>query len=103
MKKSYTTLCSLFLLTAFSNVSAADAEAGKAKAASCAACHGVAGISAAGMFPNLAGQHAEYLESSIKAYRDGGRENAMMTPMAKGLSDEAIADLAAYYASLKAK
>jgi len=103
MKKSLITFCAVLALTALTNVSAADAAAGKARAATCAGCHGAEGISAADMFPNLAGQKAGYLVSSLKAYRDGTRVNAMMSGMAKGLSDETIDDLAAYYSGLKAQ
>lgn len=103
MKKSLITVCSLLLLTAMSNASAGDAAAGKAAAGTCAGCHGAEGISGADIFPNLAGQKEGYLVSSIKAYRDGDRKNAMMSGMAVGLSDETIADLAAYYTSLKAQ
>lgn len=80
-----------------------DAEAGKNKAGVCASCHGVNGIGIAPMYPNLAGQKAAYLESATKAYRDGQRTGgnaAMMAPMVANLSDQDIADLAAYYASL---
>jgi len=107
MKKLLINLSSIGLLSiapmlAFT-AHAADAAAGKNKTMSCAGCHGSEGISQAGMFPNLAGQHAEYLESALKQYRDGDRENDMMTPMAKGLSDDDIKDIAAYYARLKAQ
>lgn len=101
MKNFFISLCAVFSLCIVVNVSAADAKAGKEKAISCAGCHGVEGISAAGMFPNLAGQKAEYFESALKAYRDGDRVNDMMTGMARDLSDETIADLAAYYSELK--
>jgi cytochrome c553 len=80
-----------------------DAEAGKNKAGVCASCHGANGIGIAPMYPNLAGQKAMYLELSIKAYRNGQRTGgnaAMMAPMVANLSDQDIADLAAYYASL---
>ncbi|MFP4138590.1 MAG: c-type cytochrome [Halomonas sp.] len=79
-----------------------DAAAGEEKIGTCVACHGTDGKGLAPIYPNLNGQSATYLESSLKAYRDGQREGgnaAMMTPMAKGLSDEDIADIAAYYAS----
>lgn len=81
-------------------LAAGDAEAGKAKSGMCVACHGTDGNSLAPMYPNLAGQHAQYLESAIKAYRDGLRSGpmaAMMTPMAANLSDQDAADLAAYF------
>ena len=81
-------------------VNAADIEAGKAKSAACAACHGGTGISPTPIWPNLAGQKEQYLAQQITAFRDGTRQNAQMSPMAAGLSDEDIANLAAYYASL---
>jgi cytochrome c553 len=79
---------------------AADAAAGKAKAATCGACHGADGISTNDMWPNLAGQKAGYLVAQMKAFRDGQRSNPMMAPMVAGLSDDDIANLAAYYSSL---
>jgi cytochrome c553 len=51
-------------------------------------------------YPNLAGQKEQYLAESLKAYRDGTRKNMIMAPMAAGLSDDDIKNLAAYYASL---
>lgn len=82
---------------------AQDTAAGKTKAAVCAACHGAEGVSVIPDYPNLAGQKVKYLESSIKAYRDGQRKHAVMSPMAAGLSDADILDLAAYFAALPAK
>jgi cytochrome c553 len=81
---------------------AADIAAGKVKAAVCAACHGANGISIIPDYPNLAGQKVKYLESSIKAYRDGERKNPIMSPMAAGLTDADVANIAAYFASLPA-
>lgn len=77
-----------------------DAAAGAEKIAVCTACHGATGKSPASIYPNLNGQWAAYLESSLKAYRAGERNggmSALMTPQATGLSDQDIADLAAYY------
>lgn len=79
---------------------AADIEAGKAKSAACAACHGGTGISPTPIWPNLAGQKEQYLLAQLKAFKDGTRQNAQMAPMVAGLSDEDMANLAAYYASL---
>ncbi|MFN2309320.1 MAG: cytochrome c [Gammaproteobacteria bacterium] len=79
---------------------AADAAAGKAKAASCAGCHGAAGVSNNPLWPNLAGQKEAYLVKQIKAFRDGTRADPMMAPLSKPLSDDDIANLAAYYSSL---
>jgi cytochrome c553 len=78
-------------------------EAGKAKAVICASCHGADGVGIADIYPNLAGQKAAYVASQLKAFRDGQRKNMIMAPMAKGLSDDDIENLAAFYASLPAK
>lgn len=80
---------------------AANPEAGRAKAeAVCAACHGANGISVADTIPNLAGQRGAYLESQLKALREGTRKNAVMNAVAAQLAADEIADLAAYFASL---
>ena len=80
---------------------AADIEAGKAKAAMCAACHGSAGISAMDIWPSLAGQKTGYLAKQLKAFRDGSRSDPAMNAQAKGLSDADIDNLSAFYNSLK--
>ncbi len=81
-----------------------DAAAGKAKAAVCAACHGQNGMATINTYPNLAGQNEQYLVLSMKAYkskqRNGGMASVMQAQMA-AMSEEDIANLAAYYASLK--
>lgn len=90
--------------TEFANA-AGDPEAGEAKAAVCAACHGKDGIAQIPGYPNLAGQNEAYLVSSLKAYKNkqrSGGQAAVMQGQATGLSDEDIANLAAYYASLPA-
>lgn len=89
------------LLSGAATVCAADLAAGKAKAASCAGCHGANGISNNPLWPNLAGQKAPYLVKQLKAFRDGARQDPMMSPMARPLSDADIENLAAYYSSLK--
>lgn len=94
-------LIALAALSLFvSNLAAGDAASGKAKSATCAACHGANGISTNDLWPNLAGQKEGYLVIQLKAFRDGGRANPMMAPMAAALSDGDIDDLAAYYSSL---
>lgn len=79
---------------------AADIAAGKAKSATCAACHGAEGISAIPMYPNLAGQKEAYLLKQLKAFKSGTRKDPVMGPMAMPLSDTDMANLAAYFASL---
>ncbi len=79
---------------------AGDVQAGKAKAAACAACHGANGQ---GVAPNppLAGKKEDQLIQAMKDYKSGKRDNAVMKGMASSLSDQDIANMAAYYASLK--
>jgi cytochrome c553 len=101
MKNNFirTLIIAMCFVTSYSY--AADAEAGKAKSVVCAACHGANGISAAPMWPNLAGQKELYLSMQIKAFRDGKRKDPSMSPMVAGLTDADADNLAAYYASLK--
>ncbi len=80
---------------------AGDPAAGKSKSAMCAACHGAAGISAVPMYPNLAGQKEAYLAKQLKDFKSGSRKDPVMAPMAMALSDEDVANISAYYASLK--
>ena len=80
---------------------AQDAEAGRAKAAACAVCHGTLGLAVAPDAPNLAGQPAIYLAAQLRAYRGGARKHEVMTLMAKALSDGDIANLAAWFSSIK--
>ena len=91
----------LILAVAFfsTSVFAADVNAGKARSATCVACHGAAGVSTNPLWPNLARQHEQYLAKQIKAFKDGVRKDPLMTPMVAGLSDTDIANLAAYYAA----
>ena len=80
-----------------------DAAAGAGKAALCAACHGSDGIAVAPTFPNLAGQSATYLYVQLRAFKDGARDNAVMQPLAKTLTDQDMRNLAAHFASLPGK
>lgn len=75
--------------------------AGKQKAASCGACHGEDGNSLISTFPKLAQQHGSYLIQQLRAFKDGVRKNAVMSPLATSLSDEDMADIAEYYAAQK--
>ena len=70
------------------------------KAATCVACHGQNGISVNPMWPTLAGQHEDYLEHALNAYRDGSRSDAVMSQLAMALSDEDVVLLAKYFSSL---
>jgi len=79
---------------------AGDVEAGKTKSAMCAACHGADGNSAAPNFPKLAGQHADYVAKQLSEFKSGQRKDATMNGMAAALSEQDMADLAAYFATL---
>lgn len=101
MRKMFEVILTIVLAVAAVSVQAGgDPAAGKAKAATCAGCHGAQGVSSNPLWPNLAGQQEAYLVKQMKAFRDGKREDPAMSPMAKGLSDADIANLAAYYSSL---
>ncbi len=101
--KNATLITSVMLLTGLSNPAlAGDPEAGREKSAVCAACHGADGISPIPTNPTLAGQHRDYLELALREYRSGARPNAVMAGMAAPLSDEDIADIAAWFSSQKA-
>ncbi len=79
---------------------AGDAQAGKAKAAACAGCHGANGQ---GVPPNpgLAGKSEDQLLQAMKDYKSGKRNNAVMKGLTTPLSDQDMANLAAYFGSLK--
>lgn len=91
-------LTTLAVSSAASAWAAGDATAGKAKAATCAACHAADGNSINPVWPKLAGQHENYIAKQLQEFRDGKRADVTMAPQAANLSDEDIADLAAYFA-----
>ena len=80
--------------------SAPDIGAGQKRAAACFACHNANGVSKIPGTPHLAGQERAYLESAIKAYRDGTRQDPTMNAMAKPLNDRDIGNIAAYFSML---
>jgi len=81
----------------------AKALLGKAKAASCALCHGATGVGGNPAWPNLAGQNPDYLSDTLKAFQDGTRNHPVMTSVAKTLSGSDVDNLSAYYASARCK
>jgi len=92
----------LLAVLAFTPIAhAADIDAGKAKVAMvCAACHGANGVSVSDTIPNLAAQRAGYLETQLKALKDGTRKNPLMSAIASQLTPDEMANVAAYFASL---
>src|ERR1700693_83030 len=79
---------------------AGDAQAGKAKAGTCAGCHGANGEGKK-PYPALAGKSESELVQALQDYKSGKRANPIMKSFATPLSDQDMANLAAYYASLK--
>ncbi|MEM9370605.1 MAG: cytochrome c [Pseudomonadota bacterium] len=101
MRYVYSSIVLLICLGLATVAWSADAAAGKKKAGQCRTCHGLDGIAQIPIAPHLAGESQIYLETQLKAFRSGKREHEMMTVVAKGLSDDDIRDLSAWYASIK--
>ncbi len=101
MKKIILSL--LLTLGAISTASAVegDAQAGKEKAGVCGACHGATGVNPNPTYPDLASQKAAYVVKQLADFKSGARNDIMMAPMAANLSEQDMADLAAFYASQK--
>lgn len=76
-------------------------EAGRTKAVTCAACHGVDGNSVTPDWPMLAGQHSAYIVRQLKAFKNGERTDVTMKPFADMLTDQDMLDVAAYFAAQK--
>jgi len=99
--KTLVTVFALFSLATASNVTVAagDAKAGKAKAASCVACHGVNGNSTNPAWPKLAGQSAEYISKQLADFKEGKKRMApLMVAQVANLSKQDMDDLGAYFA-----
>jgi cytochrome c553 len=65
----------------------------------CVACHGNDGVGIMPEYPNLAGQHEDYIANSLRSYKTGVRKNAIMSGMAQPLEEQDIRELAKYYSS----
>ncbi|MDV7104128.1 c-type cytochrome [Vibrio sp. TH_r3] len=97
----------LGLFASFTVWAQGNVEAGKAKSATCVACHSTDGNSLITQYPKIAGQHAKYIEKQLAELKLGietsgekGRYDPVMSPMAMSLSEQDMMDLAAYYSSL---
>lgn len=106
MKKIF----ALLALAGIANLAAAadvvgNADAAKNKVAMCIGCHGIPGYKATFpevyQVPMIGGQSAKYIESALNQYKKGDRKNPSMRGIAAGLSDQDMADVAAYYAQQK--
>jgi cytochrome c553 len=98
-KIQLTTTVLLFLLAPVTTIAAGNAAEGKNKSAVCHACHGETGQALQPIYPNLGGQHQDYLSKTLYEFRDGTRQNAIMNGFAANLSDADIEDISAWYAS----
>jgi len=97
----------LGLIVSFTVWAQGDIEAGKAKSATCIACHSADGNSLITQYPKIAGQHSSYIEKQLTELKLGietagkkGRYDPVMSPMAMLLSEQDMKDLAAYYSSM---
>jgi cytochrome c553 len=89
------------LLTVPPASAAGDVKAGRQKALQCQTCHGLDGLSKIPDAPNIAGSPEGYLAKQLNAFRKGERKNDMMSIVAQQLSEQDVADLAAYYAAIE--
>ncbi len=103
MKKKLLAFSLAMSLTGITGILHAEGNisAGKEKAAVCVSCHGDNGNSLVSTFPKLAQQHSSYLVKQLQAFKSGSRSNPMMSPIAMGLTDDEMADIAAYYSEQK--
>jgi cytochrome c553 len=74
-----------------------DRAAGRQLAGQCRTCHGLDGFAQIPIAPNIGGESADYIARQLTAFRDGAREHEMMSIVAKNLTDQQIADLAAWF------
>ncbi len=100
MKKWLVTASIALAFTTGLAQAAGNADEGKTKSAVCAGCHAADGNSGINpLWPKLAGQHPQYIEKQLKDFKAGNRTDPLMAPMAMPLSDQDVADLAAYFSS----
>jgi cytochrome c553 len=95
------TACSLWSISSAAAETSGDASAGRTKSSMCAGCHNIPGYKTAFPavynVPKIDGQHAAYIVSALRAYKSGERRHPSMRAIAAGLSDQDMADLAAFY------
>ena len=101
MKKWLLAMVMSFAVVTLPSLAVGDIAAGKVISAQCAACHGTDGNSSETSFPKLAGQGEGYLYKQLLNFASGTRESLIMGPMIADISADGLADLSAYYASMK--
>ncbi|MEY3251759.1 MAG: hypothetical protein RL227_732 [Pseudomonadota bacterium] len=99
--RTFSAACAAAALLSALPVAAQDAQAGRQRAQACAVCHGALGLSSAPDAPHLAGQPPLYLSAQLRAYRSGTRRHEVMNVIARGLSDDDIAQLSAWYSAIR--
>lgn len=94
---------SVVLASGMAQAADGDPVAGKGKTAMCAGCHGIEGYKTAFpatySVPRIGGQHAAYIVKALQGYKNGDRSHPTMRAIAAGLTDQDMADIAAYYAA----
>ena len=89
----------IILAASLVTIGAGNADSGKNKVATCAACHGQDGNSMVGLWPSLAGQNTNYLVRQLQHIKSGKRSIAVMAGLLDNFSKEDLDDIAAFYAS----
>ena len=105
MKHALTLLSigAVLALASTASIASGNIANGKQKATTCFACHGVDGNAVDPQYPRLAGQYNDYLQQTLREYKDGQRNNPIMKGMAATLSNQDIEDISAYFSSLSSK
>jgi len=98
MNKLLVTFIALFSLSHIA-LAQGNIEAGKAKATTCIACHGVDGNSPSDIYPKIAGQHPNYIEKQLIQFKNGERNDPVMLSMVASLSEQDMKDIAAYFSA----
>jgi len=110
LTRAFAVLAATFSLASYAQGGAGDtikgnAEAARSKVSMCIGCHGIEGYKASFPevyhVPKIAGQNADYIVAALKDYASGARTFPSMEAIAQTLSEQDMADLAAYYSSLK--
>ncbi len=105
MKKLFAALATIALCTGVAHADGlveGDAEAGKAKSITCAACHGQDGNSVNPVWPSIAGQHATYMVEQLQAFKNGSRSEPLMLGQVMTLTEEDMRNLSVYYEGMPA-
>lgn len=103
MIKNLAGVACLALMLTPAAMAAGDAEAGRVKSESCLGCHGIPkynNVYPTYHVPKITGQHADYIVAALKAYRGGQRKHATMSVQASAMTDQDMADIAAFWSSM---